>query len=132
MAQTDIEQEEPLDPKLEDIRRRMMRRMLISMGTMTIGLLALLFAIIYKINDDSDTAQQDAQRSVIPGNGNSEIIERPLSEALDVDIPEGSNIMSSSLSGNRLLLEIRLQDRSTQLWIVNMISGEVESRVSVK
>lgn len=132
MAQTDIEQEEPLDPKLEDIRRRMMRRMLISMGTMTIGLLALLFAIIYKINDGSDTAQQDAQRSVIPGNGNSEIIERPLSEALDVDIPEGSNIMSSSLSGNRLLLEIRLQDRSTQLWIVNMISGEVESRVSVK
>src|SRR5690606_39955979 len=41
--------EKPLDPAVERVRRKMMRLMLVSIGIMMVGLMAVVGAIVYKL-----------------------------------------------------------------------------------
>ncbi len=43
-------EEQPLDPAMERVRRKMIRLLAVSIGIMVIGLMAVLAAIVYKIN----------------------------------------------------------------------------------
>ncbi|MEM1317529.1 MAG: hypothetical protein AAGF29_04630, partial [Pseudomonadota bacterium] len=51
----DDHDEEPLDPKVEAVRQKLVRLLLVSGGIMLLGFLAVFAAIVYKINDVADT-----------------------------------------------------------------------------
>jgi hypothetical protein len=53
MADNDVREgeDEPLDPAMERVRTKMVRLLAVSIGTMMVGLFAVLFAVIYKAND---------------------------------------------------------------------------------
>ena len=44
------EDEKPLDPAMENVRKKMVRLLAISLGVMMVGLMAVLGAIVYKIS----------------------------------------------------------------------------------
>ncbi|WP_425417242.1 hypothetical protein [Oricola indica] len=46
--QDDHDEEKPLDPAMERVRRKLARLMVVSIGIMLIGLMAVLGAVVYK------------------------------------------------------------------------------------
>ncbi|MDJ0612471.1 MAG: fimbrial protein [Rhizobiaceae bacterium] len=111
----EYEDEPPLDPVLENVRRKLVRRMAWSLGIMMIGLMAVLGAIVYKIS----TPQQA-----------SDILSAE--EGLVIDIPDGADVVSSSLDEDFLLITIRLADGGYQLLSVDRKTGETRSQLELQ
>jgi hypothetical protein len=124
-----IDEEQPLDPVMERVRVKMVRLLGISIGLMLIALLTVLGAVIYKINqpekDNITENQTNSSQSGLYSAG-------PILEAISVDLPNGAKISSSNFSGNRMSVDFVLQDGSHQLWIVDLQTGEVISRIEFK
>jgi hypothetical protein len=49
--------DEPLDPQVEAIRKRLVRLLAVSGGIMVLGLLAVIIAVIYRLGGDSDSVE---------------------------------------------------------------------------
>ena len=64
--------QEPLDPEVEFIRKKMIRLLIISSLVMIVGLLAVFFGIIYKVNGTFETVNS---QGVIKLPSDSRIIE---------------------------------------------------------
>ncbi len=109
-----IDEEEPLDPQVEAIRRKLMRLVMISTGTMTIGLLAVLIVIIYRVT--SGTASAPGPTAVN-----------------DIKLPASAAIIDTALNGDRVMLtlelpdgrrEIRIHDANGKLFATYSLSEE--------
>ena len=90
-----LDEEKPLDPAAENVRRKMLRFMFINLGILFLALMAVMIALVYK----SFGPQPAAQVSQVP----------PSSESISGSIllPPSSEVVSHSLDGNRLTLHLR-------------------------
>lgn len=117
-------EEQPLDPAMERVRRKMIRLLAVSIGIMVIGLMAVLAAIVYKIN-------QPVQEATTPAR--SEILGQPLGAALageSITLDPGTRILSHNLSDNTLSLETRLVDGTRQILLYDVATKRVVARIS--
>jgi hypothetical protein len=117
-------EEQPLDPAMERVRRKMIRLLAVSIGIMVIGLMAVLAAIVYKIN-------QPVREAVAPTR--SEIQGEPLGAALagvSVTLDPGTRILSHNLSNNTLSLETRLANGTRQILVYDVATKRVVARIS--
>ena len=124
-----IDEEEPLDPVMEKVRVKMVRLLGISIGLMLLALITVLGAVVYKISQGSESSKseiEDIQQNTQPVSTLT-LLENP-----EVVLPEGARVISSNLSNGNLLLDLRLSNGARQFWIVNLQTGDVTSRVSVK
>lgn len=83
--------EEPLDPKVEAIRRRMMRLLMVSGGIMMVGLMTVLIAIVYKINTSNISVPRQATSGTI-------------------NIPKGSQVLSTATAGDKIMVTLEMPD----------------------
>ena len=97
------QEEEPLDPAVEAIRVKMVRLLAISGGIMMLGLMAVLFGIVYKINQ-TDVPAAASSTSAAP------------SEAALL-VPEGAQVLQASQADRKLTLLLRLADGTTQVQV---------------
>lgn len=117
-------EEKPLDPAMERVRRKMIRLLAVSIGIMVIGLMAVLAAIVYKINQPIPEAATSAHVEV-PG--------QPLGAALageSITLDPGTRILSHNLSDNTLSLETRLADGTRQILVYDIATKRVVARIS--
>ncbi len=120
MAQNfDEDDEKPLDPAVERVRRRVVRFIGINLAILFAALMAVAIAIVYRMGSDGEAAA--------PETGSTDI-----AEAGTIDLPAGARIVSQSLSGNRLSLAIELSGGERAFLIYDLSSGAVVSRVSVE
>lgn len=111
---TEYEDEPPLDPVLENVRRKLVRRMAWSLGIMMIGLMAVLGAIVYKISapeGETDILSQD--------------------KGIMIDIPDGAKIVSSSASDDHLLITIEVAQGRYELLSIDRDTGAVLSTIKL-
>ncbi len=108
------DEDKPLDPAVERVRRKMMRLMAISIGIMMIGLMAVLFVIVYKIS-----AGNEAQA---PAGDTFETV---------LKIPAGAKIISQSLTGDRLTLLAEHADGRQTIFIFDTAARKVIGRIEV-
>ena len=94
---TQHEEDEPLDPAVEAVRRKMVRLLAVSGGIMMLGLMAVLAAIVYKINDNSDPAQPVT------------VVEKTNT----LKVPKGAQVQSTTVVNNSITLTLKLADGST-------------------
>ncbi|EFL88697.1 hypothetical protein [Ahrensia sp. R2A130] len=92
----DNKDDEPLDPKVEIIRQKLVRLLMVSGGIMLLGFLAVFGAIVYKINSASDVAI-----AIAPD------------EARTIAVPQGSQWLGTAPAGNGLLVTLKLADGTT-------------------
>lgn len=117
-------EEQPLDPAMERVRRKMIRLLAVSIGIMVIGLMAVLTAIVYKINqpvEDVASAPSVATPS------------QPLSAALageSITLDPGTRILSHNLSDNTLSLETRLANGTRQILVYDVATKRVVARIA--
>ncbi len=120
-------QEPQLDPAMERVRRKMVRLLIISIAIMVIGLMAVLAAVVYKINKAPDTAETETAQSDIPGqapktDASAQNAEGKAAEPLpmvesQLELAPGTRLLSQSLSGNLVSLETLLPDGGTEIMI---------------
>lgn len=107
------DEDKPLDPAVERVRRKMMRLMAISVGIMMVGLMAVLFAIVYKISARGT-----------PPSAASDYYETVLA------LPAGGRIVSQSFSGDKLTLLVEHSGRQT-IFLFDTSARKVVGRIEV-
>lgn len=111
-----IEEDAPLDPAMERVRRKMIRLLMISIGVMMAGVMAVLFGIVYKINNKS--ALSAAATSFTIPQGTDEI-------AGTIALPQGAQINSHSFSGNQIMIDVTTVDGKREIVLFDMTQGRV-------
>ena len=90
------QEDKPLDPVMEGVRRKMVKLQLISGGIMAVLFLAVLVSIFYKLTRDEGGAEPVAATSsstfAVPSD-------QPLS--LTANLPAGFRVVQTSLSGSQ-------------------------------
>lgn len=117
----------PLDPEVEQVRRRMMRLMIVSILIMVVGLIAVFAGVVYKLNNEPDQGDESIR---VASGGQSGATSLALNASLTVDIPEGAMVIDKKLDGNVLLIDLRLDDGSRQFIVVDLAKGQIATRLS--
>lgn len=94
LQEPDEQDEKPLDPVMENVRRKMIRLQLVSAGVMLVMLMAVLGAIVYKVTRPSAVPSLASAPAGVPSDA-------PL--AATAVLPQGFEITDSSLSGGQIL-----------------------------
>ena len=116
--------EKPLDPAMEKLRRRMVRLLIISSSVIIIGLMAVVFSIVYKINNSPTAAKPaptpDAVSEVAPTAKQS------------ITLPEDFVLQSSSIGGNRILISGTGPDGVKRLIVYDIGTGKQVTEIEIK
>ena len=100
----EIEDEKPLDPAIEAVRKRLARLMVVSIGIMMVGLLAVLGAIVYKAYGTGS--------AVVASQGT-------------LAIPAGMIVVDQSLDGDCIALRLRGPDGAETIMLFSLSNGAV-------
>lgn len=102
-------EDEPLDPKVEAIRKKMVRLLLVSGAIMMIGLMTVLIAIVYKLNQSSTPA---------------------IAQTGSISVPIGSEIVSTAIGDGKIMLTVRGTDGNNSVLIYDE-AGNLLSQLAV-
>lgn len=103
--------ETPLDAATERLRRKMVRLLAISVATMMLGVMAVLGAVVYKLNQDA----------AVPD---------PSAPPVEIALPQGASIADIALDGDEALLRLGGTEEGTLLRI-DLRTGAVIGRLVV-
>ncbi|WP_203561071.1 fimbrial protein [Jiella pacifica] len=103
------EDEKPLDPAAERLRRKMVRLLAVSIGIMLIGVMAVLGVVVYK------TLPQTK------GVG---------APTVSVELPADEEIVDTGLDGDRALIHTRAGGID-RLYVVSLSDGAIVKRLDV-
>ncbi|WP_200944748.1 MULTISPECIES: fimbrial protein [unclassified Aureimonas] len=102
--------EKPLDPATERLRRKMVRLLALSVSTLFIGVMAVLGAIVYKLNRDAPPSGTEAAD-------------------LAIALPAGSILLDMATSGDTALLRLAPNDGApASLLRIDLATGAVIAR----
>lgn len=124
MSRPAIEEEDkPLDPSVERVRRKLIRFFIINLGLLLVALMAVIGGIVYK----SRTAEPAA---AIAGGE----IDVPAGSQLtgDIILPAGAKIVSQALSGNRISIDAELADGSRTIFVYDISQRRLIGQFAVK
>jgi hypothetical protein len=106
---TPNDDDKPLDPAVEAVRRRLARLLAVSISIMMVGLLAVLGAIVYRLNDRAPASQPEAAMT----------------------LPRDARIIGEALDGDRILLRLQHPDGSQSIEIHSATDGRRITRFTI-
>lgn len=109
----DEEEEKPLDPAVERVRKKLVRFVAINLGLLLIALMAVVAAIVYRSGTFAPTP---ARQSEMAGT---------------IRLPAGARIVSQSLSGDRIAFDVELADQRRAIIVYDLPSDTVVGRFEV-
>ena len=121
-VEPDEQDEKPLDPVMENVRRKMVRLQLVSAGIMMVMFMAVLAAIVYKVtrNDGKQTAA--AVSLSVPSD-------QPITAT--AVLPAGFSVQSTALSGNQILFYGTLADGRRKALVFDVSVGRIVADIDV-
>ena len=124
---TQIEQDEqddkPLDPAMEKVRRKMIRLQIVSGLVMFISLMAVFGAVVYKAMGPSKTATPTASQSKqVPSD-------QPVSAT--ASLPQGFTIESVSFANGDMLFYGRLANGTRKALVFNVQTRRFVADVTI-
>ena len=121
----EIEEELPLDPATERVRKKMARLLVVSISIMMIGLMAVLGAIVYKVMDEGEAeAVQYEAGTAAPYK--EEYLARVL------DLPPAARIKTVSLDGLRVLIHLELDQENDRLVVYDISKDAMVAQISLR
>ena len=120
------EEEKPLDPAMEKIRRKMVRLLVVSSSVIILGLMAVVFSIVYKI----DRNKPDQSR--LPADTTAAAPDVVPVARQTITLPQGFVLESSSLSGNRILMSGADADGGKRMIVYDIGTGKQVTEIEVK
>ncbi|HVZ14662.1 MAG TPA: hypothetical protein VG894_09405 [Bauldia sp.] len=113
------EEEKPIDPAFLSVQRKLRRLMFIGGGTLGVGLLAVLIALVYRITT------MDATPAPAPSAAGGAVPTLSLSA---LGLPADAKLVSTALDGNRLALTYQTSE-GTETVVVDTRSNAVILRL---
>ncbi|MDQ0457111.1 hypothetical protein [Rhizobium paknamense] len=123
--ETEEQEEKPLDPAFEHVRRKMVILQLVSVGLILFCLMLVLGAVVYKVMQTkaASPAAQPAAALSVPSD-------QPL--ARTATLPEGFTVTSTALSGSQVLFYGKTADGKAKAFIFDAASGRFVSDIAVE
>ena len=115
------EEEKPLDPAVENVRRKLVRFVAINLGLLFIALMAVVGALVYKSRMAAPPATDVATEAASPEG---------IAEGR-IPLPSGARIVSQSLSGNRISLALELADGRHAIYLYDIAERRIVGRFAV-
>lgn len=122
-VELDQEEEQPLDPEMEKVRRKMVRLLVISIGIMILGVMAVLAGVVYKVVEPDEAPQTAAPEILAAASG------APLQ--VTGKLPSGFAVEEVSLDGTRILFFGLMADGSRSAIILDAASGNVIAEIAL-
>jgi hypothetical protein len=120
--QREADEDKPLDPATEKVRKKMMRLLVVSIGIMMVGLMAVLGAIVYKIGRRPDATSHVETAAAIPGEP---------AYVGQIRLPQGARISATALDGDRVLLTLTMADGKSRLIIHSLSQNRIIADIAV-
>lgn len=116
------EDEKPLDPAMENVRRKMVRLQLVSAGIMGVMLMAVLAAVVYKVT------QTPGKQAAVSGP-----LSVPSDQPLSVRaaLPEGFTVDNTSLSEGQVLFFGHMTDGQRKAFVFDIATGRIIADIDV-
>ena len=112
MAQTPFEDEEkPLDPAAERVRRKLVRFMAINLGLLFTAVIVVLLAVVYRSTQSPATSGR-------------------LAEA-EIALPAGARMIGHGYSEGRFSLDVELADGSRAILLYDLAAQKIVGRYTV-
>ena len=108
----DDDQEKPLDPAVERVRRRLVRFVAINLGLLFLALMAVVVAIVYRANRIESPPAIDVSELPAPAEGS-------LAQGT-IALPAGARILGHAISGARLSLDAELPSGARAIFVYDM------------
>ena len=120
----ETEEEKPLDPEMEKVRRKMVRLLAVSLGVMFIGVMAVLVGVVYKVMETPEEEQ----------TASTGVLTVPTGESLEVKVklPQGFIINDVSLDGSRVLFFGENTDGSRSAYIFDVQSLSLVAQIAIE
>jgi hypothetical protein len=122
---TDEAEDKPLDPAAEKVRRKLVRFVAINLGILFVAVMAVLGAVVYKVSS-SGKAPETAGDSPVPAPADAPFIEA------EIGLPTGAQILSQSLSGDRVALHVALPDGQAAIFIYDLRARRLLGRYDIR
>jgi len=119
----DDEENKPLDPNIENVRRKMLRFMGINLGLLVLALIVVVAALVYKARKTASPPPAAANEIPVPAGS-------PLTG--EIVLPAGSKIVSQSLSGSRLSIDAELSDGSRVIFVYDTAERRIVGQFAVR
>lgn len=120
---TDEQEEKPLDPVMEKVRRKMVRLQLISAGIMLVMFMAVLGAIVYKVTRPDPRAAIAGTSGVPIGTDRA---------STTATLPTGFVVSDVSLSGGQVLFYGTAAGGNKQALVFDIATGRMIAEIAVK
>lgn len=117
----DDQEEKPLDPALESVRRKMVRLQIVSAAVMVVSLMAVFGAVVYKTMR-APAKPAGAAASNIPSDA-------PVS--VTATLPQGFTVQSTALSGNQVLFYGTLSSGQRQAVVFDYGIGRIVATIAL-
>ncbi|AJY47639.1 hypothetical protein [Martelella endophytica] len=118
------EEDEPLDPAVELVRRRMLRLQVISALIMIVSLMAVFGAIIYKVMGRDDAAQVATSSGVV--------VPADAPRALTATLPRGFQIANISYGDGQALIYGQKENGEQTMYLYDLNSGRMAADVEIR
>jgi hypothetical protein len=114
------EEDKPLDPAVEKVRRKLVRFVAVNLGILLVALMVVLGALVYK------------NRGTPAGTGSADIAvpDDTLLEGT-IALPSGSRVLSQSLSGGRLSLHVEFAGGGGAIFLYDLAQRRMAGRFPI-
>lgn len=119
----DDEQEKPLDPAVEKVRRRLVRFIAINLGILFIALMAVVVALVYRATRVSEAPTPAPSELPMPAEG--AVIQG------DITLPAGARILGHSVSGAVLSLHVELGGGGQAIYLYDLGQRRIVGRYAI-
>ena len=120
----DDDEEEPLDPAVEKIRRKLVRFVAINLGLLFLALMAVVGALVYKAL--SVPPRAPSETGPVTEVSSPEIVAEG-----QIELPAGARIISQSLSGNHISLLLELPGGGRAIHFYDASQGRIVGRFAI-
>ena len=119
----DAQKDEPLDPAMESVRRKMIRLQIVSGSVMFISLMAVFGAVVYKaVGPSKTTPAASTETMVVPSDG-------PV--AATASLPEGFTIENVSFANGDMLFYGKLANGTRKALVFNVAARRFVADVTI-
>lgn len=123
--ENDDQEDKPLDPVMENVRRKMMRLQLVSGGIMLLMFMAVLAAIVYKIN--ARVGKPEAAAS----SGSALAVPSDAPVKATATLPDGFAVSAVSNSGGQILFYGVMADGARKAFLFDIAAGRIVAEVAI-
>lgn len=122
--ETEVPEDKPLDPVMENVRRKMMRLQLVSGGIMLLMFMAVLAAIVYKINTRESKPEAAGASGALAVPSDAPV-------KATATLPDGFAVSAVSQSGGQILFYGVMADGARKALVFDIATGRTVAEIDV-